>query len=106
MTLEEAKTNITVRNLHYNSSFLFDTESFSFIIFKRLYRTSFKLNIVNFSIALPPGPPEPIEGFTVRPDPHLCFISQFMQIADFFSSWLTPCRNASHSTVTNLLVVP
>ena len=64
---------------------LLDTDSFSFIIFKRLYHTSSRLNIVNFSIALPPGPPEPIEGLTVCPDPQLRFISQFMQNAGFFS---------------------
>ena len=34
------------------SSFLLDTDSFSFIISKRLFHTSFKVNIVNFSNGL------------------------------------------------------
>ena len=42
-------------------NFLLDTDSFSFIIFKRLY-TSFKVNIVNFSIALPLVPLKPLRG--------------------------------------------
>ena len=66
-------------------SVLLDTDSFSFIIFKRLYHTSFKLNIVNFSSVLPHGPLEHIEGLTVHRDPQLRFISQFMQNAKFFS---------------------
>ena len=37
--------------------FLLDTDSFNFIILKRLRHTSFKLNIVNFSRVLPPGSP-------------------------------------------------
>ena len=37
--------------------------SFSFIISKRLYHTSFELNIVNFSRTLPLGPPlKPLKG--------------------------------------------
>ena len=42
--------------INYNRSFLLDTDSFSFIVFKRLYHASFKLNIVSFSRALPYGP--------------------------------------------------
>ena len=41
----------------YSSSFLLTTDIFHFIIFKRLYHTSFKLNIMNFSWALHPCPP-------------------------------------------------
>ena len=55
--------HIIVRILNYGIIFLLDTENFSFIIFKGLYHTSFKLNIVNFSRALPPwSPTEPTEG--------------------------------------------
>ena len=49
------QTNITVHILNYNSSLL--VGNFSFIISKRLYHTSFKLNIVNFPRALHPDPP-------------------------------------------------
>ena len=57
--------NIAVHILYYNSSFLFHTESFSFIIFKSLYHTSLKVNIVNFSNAWPLGPPKLIESLTL-----------------------------------------
>ena len=44
------------------------------------------LHIVNFSSTFSgPGIPETTEGLTVCPDPQLCFISQFIQIAIFFS---------------------
>ena len=67
--------HIIVRILNYGIIFLLDTENFSFIIFKGLYHTSFKLNIVNFSRALPPwSPTEPSEGLRMHPDPQLCFI--------------------------------
>ena len=55
LTWEETTINITVHMLNYTSSFLLD--GFSFIVSKRLYHTSFKLNIVNFPRAWPPGPP-------------------------------------------------
>ena len=50
------KKHIIMHILNYNRSFLLDTDSFSFIVFKRLYHASFKLNIVSFSRALPYGP--------------------------------------------------
>ena len=43
-------------NILNYKSFLLDTDNFSVTISKSLYHTSFKLNIVNFSRALPPGP--------------------------------------------------
>ena len=70
--------------LNYNSSFLLD--NFSFFVSKRLYRTSFKLYIVNIPRALSPGPPvNPVRGPQYPPDSQLHFISQFMQNAEFFS---------------------
>ena len=43
------------------SSFLLDADSFSFIISKKLFHTSFKLNIVNSSKDMLPGtPPGPM----------------------------------------------
>ena len=83
MTQKQRKLHI----LNLSSSFVSDTDSFlSFIIFKKLYYTGFKLNIVNFSKALPPGPPtEPTEGLTVQPEPQLHFIFQFMQNTELFS---------------------
>ena len=55
-------------------------------IFKRLYHTSFKLNIVNYERAL-----NPMRGSQWSQTIQLHFISQFMQNAEFlFPSWLTP----------------
>ena len=71
--------------LYYNTAFLSDKDSFNFIIFKRLYYTSFTLNIINFSSALTPGHPQSTEGLKVCPDPQLRFVFQFMQNAEFFS---------------------
>ena len=67
------QTQTQLHILYYNSSFVLDTNSFSFVIFKRLYHISFKLYIVNISNAQPPGLPEPIEGFTVCPDHPVMF---------------------------------
>ena len=53
VTQKEPIANTTVYILSY-FSFLFDTDSFSFNVFKRLYYTIFKLNVVNLSRALPP----------------------------------------------------
>ena len=64
--------------------------NYSFIIFKRLFNTSFKLNIVNISRALPLVLHWTHWGTQSDPDPQLRFISQFMQNAEFFPSWLTP----------------
>ena len=84
LILEETTTNITKHILNYDSSFLWS--NFSFIISKRLYYTSFKLNIVNVPRMLPPWSPKKLtERLSVPPDPQLHFISQFMQIVDFFS---------------------
>ena len=84
MTLEKPKANTTVHILNYNSSFLLDTNSYSFTTFKGLYHTSFELNIGNFSRALPWSTTEPTEGLTVHPDPNLHFTSKFMENAEFF----------------------
>ena len=76
---------MTVHVLNYNSSFSIDTGIFSFIIFKRLYHTSFKLNIVNLSRALSSGPPlKPLRGSQCFHAPQELFISQSMQNAIFF----------------------
>ena len=56
VTQEEPKT-YNYAYFKFSSSFLLDTNSFILIIFKRLYHTNFKLSIVNFARALPPGPP-------------------------------------------------
>ena len=77
---------------NYNSSFLLDTDSFSFITFKRLYHTSFKLNIVKiFEGFAPWSPTEPTVGITENPGTQLVFISQFMKMQNFFPSWLMTC---------------
>ena len=90
--------------LNYNSSFLLVTDSFSFNIFKRLYHASFKLNVVNVSRALSPwSPTEPTEGFTENPGTQLCFISQFMEKAEFFSvpaKTLVPAMKNDKNTIT------
>ena len=72
--------------LNQNSSFLLDiTNNFSFIISKRLYHTSFKLNIVNFLLAFQLGSPlNPMKDWHCLPEPQLHFISQFMQMQSFF----------------------
>ena len=71
------KINMTVHVLNYNSSFSIDTGIF---IFKRLYHTSFKLNIVNLSRALPSGPPlNLLRSSQCAHTPQELFLSQSMQ---------------------------
>ena len=82
LTQEELKTNITVPISYYNSSFLLDTV---LILLKRLYHSSFKLNIVIFSGALTSGLPKPIEGLVVCPESQLHLFPRFMKNAEFFS---------------------
>ena len=55
-TWEKQKRNITSHILNYNGSFFLDVVIISFIIFKRLYNTSFKTNVVYFSRAAPSCP--------------------------------------------------
>ena len=72
LTQEETTANITVHISNYNNNFVLD--NFSFIISKRLYHTSFKLNIVNFPKALLPwSSTEPTEGLTVPQRPRVTF---------------------------------
>ena len=63
--------NITVIMLNYNS-FLLNITNTNFIISKRLYQASFKLNIVNFPDFTPWSP---TEGLIVPPDSQLHFMS-------------------------------
>ena len=58
--------------LYYSNNFLLDLESCSFV-FKGLYHTSFKLNIVIFSSALPPGAPWTHWGVHSAPRPLAMF---------------------------------
>ena len=94
-----------MRILNYNSSFLLVADSFSFIIFKRLYHTSFKLDI-HFSRALYLwSPTEPTEWLTENPGPQLCFISQFMENADLFSILVNALSSLIHLHGFQLLVL-
>ena len=69
--------------------FVYLIKKCSVFIFKMFYHISFKLNIVNFSKALPP-PVSPLNpSRNSQPRTTLHFISQFIQNADFFPSWLT-----------------
>ena len=66
------------------SSFSLDTDSFSFIFSKKLFHTSFKLNIVHFSRDQLPGPLLiPLrDSQCIQVELH--FISQFMQNTESF----------------------
>ena len=55
-----------------NSSFLLD--NFNFTISKRLYHTSFKLNTVNFPMALAPGPPLNLLRISKGPQTPSCIL--------------------------------
>ena len=43
---------------------------------------------------------EPTKGFTMSLEPQLRFISQFIQNAAFFPSWLMPCKNYQYLPVS------
>ena len=78
--------------LNYNSSFLLDTDSFSFIIFKRLHHTSFKINISTFSKALPSGPPlNPLRGRQCAQTRNCVLFRNSCKTQNFFPSQLMSC---------------
>ena len=78
--------------LNQNSSFLLDTDSFSFTILKRLYHTSFKLNNVNFSRALPNGNPfNQLRGSQCAQTPSCILFPNSCKMQNFFPSWLMSC---------------
>ena len=91
-----------IRYFIFYNLYSLDTDSFSFNIFKRLYHTSSKLNIVIFLSSLPPGSHKPIEGLTVHPDPQLHFLS--IQNADFFPSWFFPSMLLFHFLIMSFLM--
>ena len=78
--------------LNQNSSFLLDTDNFSFTILKRLYHTSFKLNNVNFSRALPNGNPfNQLRGSQCAQTPSCILFPSSCKMQNFFPSWLMSC---------------
>ena len=79
------------------------SDSFRFIIFKRLYDTSFMLNVVNFLRALPRRPlTEPIEELKVHPDPQLPFFLNQWKTENHFPSWPMPCLGIYPNNFTNV----
>ena len=64
----------------------------SFIIYERLYHTSFKLNIVSFPNALHSGPPmTPLRGSQWPQNPSCILFPNSGKTQNFFPSWLTLC---------------
>ena len=76
------------KNKHnsYFNSFLLDTSSFSFIIFKRLHHTISKLNIVAFLKVLPLGPLlKPLKGWQCTQIPYCVLFPYSWKTQTFFS---------------------
>ena len=72
-------------------------------MFKMLYHSSLKLNVVNLLRSLRNwSPTEPTEGFTENPGTQLCFISQFMENAEFFSFLANALETLCYSKKRNL----
>ena len=95
LTWKRPKINTTVHILNYNSSFLLDTKSFIFFYFEKLCRTSFKLNAVNSSKALPPSVLLiPLRGsWCVQVSSCILFPNSY-KTQTCFPSWLAPWLSA------------
>ena len=84
--LRRMETNIFYLHiLSYNSNFLLNANSFSYIACKRLHHASFKLNIVNFWRAFSFGPLNPLRGLKCTQTPNCILFSNSCRTQIFFS---------------------